>query len=86
MVFKNVKPSKNIPTTPKKMIKGNAVLIGMANVVHQDISTNTKLDDGGLLRAQVEIMKFGILNVETNNLLLGKIKDNFNLRDPFSNT
>jgi hypothetical protein len=68
------------------MIKGNALLIGMANVVNQDISTNTKLDDGGPLRAQVEIMKFGVLNVETNYLLLGKIKDSFNLRDPFSNT
>jgi hypothetical protein len=49
-IFKYVKPSKNIPITPKKIIKGNGVLIGMANVVHQDISTNTKLDDGGLLR------------------------------------
>jgi hypothetical protein len=62
-VFNYVKPSKNIPTTPKKIIKGNAVLIGMANVVHQYISTNTKLDDGGLLRAQVEIMKFGVVVV-----------------------
>jgi hypothetical protein len=86
MVFEYVKPSKNIPPTPKKIIKGSGLLIGMANVVHQDISTNTKLDDGGLLRAQVEIMKFGVLNVKTNYLLLGKIKDSFNLRDPFSNT
>jgi hypothetical protein len=86
MVFNYGKPSKNIPPTPKKIIKGNGLLIGMANLVHQDISTNTKLDDSGLLRDLVEIIKFGVLNVETNYLLLQKIKDSFNLRDPFSNT
>jgi hypothetical protein len=79
MVFNYGKPCKNIPPTLKKIIKGDGLLIGMANMVHQDISTNTKLDDSGLLRAQVEIIKFGVLNVETNYLLLRKIKDSLNL-------
>jgi hypothetical protein len=80
LIFTYSKTSKDIPPTLKKRIKLCGLLISVTDVVDQDFSTNTKLDDSGLLRTKVEIIKFGVLDVETNYLLLGNIKHSFNLR------
>jgi hypothetical protein len=79
LVVDSVKSNKGVTAVSNERPKLGARIVSMTNVIHQALIAHTKLENNSLMR--IPTFK-SVLNINTNNLYWGRVKDSFNLLNP----